>query len=88
MCMIGNHVYGKPYRGFESLPLRHSTSSWQANFDALRYAPFACPEYIEGLMAGPVPHSNLQLPEDVQCVECPVHPELSRREPVEGLFWV
>ncbi len=22
MCMIGNHVYGKPYRGFESPPLR------------------------------------------------------------------
>ena len=23
MCMIGNHVYGQPYRGFESPPLRH-----------------------------------------------------------------
>jgi putative endonuclease len=25
MCMIGNHVYSKGYRGFESLPLRHAT---------------------------------------------------------------
>jgi hypothetical protein len=24
MCMIGNHVYGQPYRGFESPPLRQS----------------------------------------------------------------